>query len=64
MSLSFTSENFVARCGQHLRQIADFDIRSKNAIAHDQLDRKVRIFCLKLAHNLDGGIGGIADPED
>ena len=50
--------------GQHLRQIADFDIRSENAIAHDQLNRKVRIFCLKLTHHLDSGIAGIADAED
>ena len=34
-------QNFVARSGQHLRQIADFDICSQNAIAHDQLNREI-----------------------
>ena len=47
-----------------MHEIADFNIRSENAIAHDQLNRKVRIFCLELAHQIDGGISGITDAED
>ena len=50
--------------GQHLRQIADFNICSQDAIAHDQLNQNFGILCLKLTHHLDGRIGGIADPED
>jgi hypothetical protein len=54
----------VARRAHHLRQIADLDIRSQNAIAHHEFNRKVGIFCLQLAHHFDGGIGRIADAED
>ena len=57
-------QEFVARCRQHLRQIADFDIRSQNALANNQFNRKRGIFRLQLAHHIDGRIGGIADPED
>ena len=50
--------------GQHLRQIAYFDICSKHTLAHDQLDRAVGILFLQSAHNFAGWIGRIADAED
>jgi len=54
----------VACRRQHLHQIADFEIRSQNAIAHDELNRNARISCLEHTDHLDGAIAGIADPED
>ncbi len=64
MSLSFTRRSIVVRHGQHLYQIADFNVRSQNAIADEQFDLPFAIFCLQLSHNFDGGIARIADSED
>ena len=57
-------EDFVARRGQHLRQVADFDIGPQDPFTHDEFDRNRGIFFLQFAHNLDGGIGRIAHAED
>src|ERR1700691_4606182 len=57
-------ENLIAGGRQHLHQIADFDICSEDAVAHDELNRERRIFCLKFTHQLDGGICGVTDTED
>src|ERR1700758_222145 len=54
----------MARHRQHLRQVADLRIRAEILVAYNYLDKPLRKFFLQPLYDFDGGIVGIADPEN